>query len=124
MSSTNQTIAETLGSSISKIASDVGALAGRVTRLERSLGYLMKMNMIRSDRDNDGVYRKVSYYRPDGTLFQTSQLEHDPLIPVVNGVYNKRVTTIYNKQGDAIVDSWSASISYDADGVLISEQIL
>ncbi len=118
------TIAEHLENSIGKIASDVGAIANRVSHLERNLGYLMKMSTVRSDRDSDGVYRKVSYFRPDGTLFQVSQLEHDPLSPVVNGIYNKRVTSIFNKIGDTIVDSWSTLIAYDSDGVVISEQIL
>lgn len=117
-------LSEQLEATLAKTAGDLGALANRIGHLEKNLGYLMKMSIVRTDRDIDGIYRRVSYYRPGGTLFQVSQLEHDPLIDVINGKYNKRVISIYNKQGDAIIDTWSYQLKYDTDGVIVSEQIL
>ena len=118
------TIATYIKNTVARLANDVGALANRVLRLESHLGYLMKMHIHRSDRDSNGVYRRITHTRPNGTLFQVAQLEHDPLIPVINGYYNKRVVSIYNKAGDEIVESWSVEIRYDSDGVVVSEIIL
>lgn len=118
-------LADDVKAAFSRAAADVKAIANRVGFLERNLGYLTaKISVVRSDRDSDGFYRRITHKRANGTIFQVSQLEHDPLIDVVNGYYNKRVVTIYNKAGDTIVDSYSYQIEYDTDGVIVSETLL
>jgi hypothetical protein len=109
---------------LGEIGRDIKALAMRVGFLERNLGYLIPATTERSDPDLDGVYRKLTHKRRDGTVMQVSVIEHDPLIEIVNGLYNKRVTSIYNRLGTAIVETITHQLRYDTNGVLVSETLI
>ena len=104
---------------------DMVAQSNRIGLLESSLHYLMPMVSVeRTDIDSDGLYRRITHRLVDGAICQISQLEHDPMIEVVNGVYNKRVISIYNKAGTTIIDSVSYQIKYDTNGTIVSETLL
>jgi hypothetical protein len=119
------TISTYLTNIFKRIGSDLKALANRITSLEKHLGYLtIHVSTVRSDPDSDGIYRRITYKRRDGTIYKVSQLEHDPLIEVVGGIYNKLVVSIYNKEGTEIILSASYQLKYDANGVLVSETLL
>ena len=103
---------------------DTKAIAVRVGYLERRLAYLTNATTERSEPDNDGVYRKLVHKRRDGSIIQVSVLEHDPVIEVVNGLYNKRVITIYDRTGTSIIETITHQLRYDKDGVLVSETLI
>lgn len=109
---------------VEAIGHDIKALAIRIGFLERNLGYLVHVTTERSDPDSAGYYRKLTHKRRNGTLIQVSVIEHDPLLEVVNGSYNKRVTTIYDRVGSKIVETVTHQLRYDADGAIISETLI
>ena len=117
-------IANNVKQVLDDIGRDVRALANRIGFLERNLGYLTPVTTERSDPDNDGIYRKLTHKRRDGSVMQVSVIEHDPLIEIVNGLYNKRVTSIYNRLGTAIVETITHQLRYDVHGVLVCETLI
>jgi hypothetical protein len=110
-------------STLTRIGHDIAALVGRIVFLERNLGYLTPMTTERSDPDTDGIYRKITHKNRAGLVIQISTIEHDPLIEIVNGLYNKRVTKIYNKAG-TVVETVVYQIKYDANGEMVSETLI
>lgn len=110
---------------LGRVANDIKAIANRVGLLERNLHYLTpRVSTERSDMDADGVYRRLTHLRPNNTVFQVSQLAHDPLLEVVNGVYNKRTISLYNTTGTVVVETVSYHIKYDEGGALVSEILI
>ena len=110
---------------INRMANDIKAIANRVGNLERNLHYLtIWVSIEKSDPDASGYYRKVTHRRSDGTISQVSRIEHDPMLEIVNGIYNKRVTSLYAKDGIQITNSVSHHLKYDIHGVIVSETLL
>lgn len=117
-------VATNIDKVLAAIGRDIRALATRIGFLERNLYYLTPVTVERTDPDNDGVYRKMTHKRRDGSVIQTSVIEHDPLVEIVNGLYNKRTTAIYNRLGTAIVETVTHQLRYDNNGVLVSETLI
>lgn len=117
-------VKDNLDLAFQRIGKDIRAIVNRVGFLERNLHYLTPVSTERSDPDTDGVYRRITHKRRDGTIIQISVIEHDPLIEIINGYYNKRVVSIYNKLGTAIIETATYQLKYDANGVLVSETLL
>ena len=108
-----------------KIAADFRALVNRINLLERSLNYLTpKVSVERADPDSEGIYRSITHKRANGTTIQVSRLEHDINLDVIGGVYNKRVTVIYNITGSDVVDITAHHLKYDTSGCIVSETLI
>ena len=76
-------------------------------------------NIIRIKRSNPdayGNYLQVDYYRKDGTLFARSVLSGG-----TPPQYTTRTITIYDADGTTVVDSYTFSITYDANGNPVNE---
>lgn len=72
----------------------------------------------RSGKDDNQIFTAVSYHRPDGTLYKTSQLM-DGATPR----YEKRVETTYKADGVTVARIREYILTYDADGDFLSEEI-
>jgi hypothetical protein len=119
------TVAENIKNTFKKTATDIRAIANRIGFLERSLNYLSpKVSVVRSDPDSDGIYRTVEFKRGNGTLIQSTRLEHDITLEVNGGVYNKRTTLVYNKAGTVVIDTTLYLLKYDSHGCIISETLI
>jgi len=70
----------------------------------------------RSNPDAYGNYLQVDYYRKDGTLFARSVLSGG-----TPPQYTTRTITIYDADGTTVVDSYTFSITYDANGNPVNE---
>jgi len=70
----------------------------------------------RSNPDAYGNYLQVDYYRKDGTLFARSVLSGG-----TPPQYTTRTITIYDADGTTVVDSYTFTITYDANGNPVDE---
>ena len=120
MSLTNE-----VGKVFNRVGKDIRSIAERLGFLERELAYLTsKCSVERTDPDSEGIYRRITWRRPDHTIIKVSILEHDPLLLTSTVVYNKRVDSIYNKTGTQITQTATYLLAYDGNGVLVSESLL
>jgi len=74
------------------------------------------MRIKRSNPDAYGNYLQVDYYRKDGTLFARSVLSGG-----TPPKYTNRTITIYDSNGTTVVDSYTFTITYDANGNPVNE---
>jgi len=70
----------------------------------------------RSNPDAYGNYLQVDYYRKNGTLFARSVLSGG-----TPPQYTTRTITIYDTDGTTVVDSYTFTITYDANGNPVDE---
>jgi len=70
----------------------------------------------RSNPDAYGNYLQVDYYRKDGTLFARSVLSGG-----TPPQYTTRTITIYDADGTTVVDSYTFTITYNANGNPVDE---
>ena len=70
----------------------------------------------RSNPDAYGNYLQVDYYRKNGTLFARSVLSGG-----TPPQYTTRTITIYDTDGTTVVDSYTFTITYDANGNPVNE---
>jgi len=70
----------------------------------------------RSNPDAYGNYLQVDYYRKNGTLFARSVLSGG-----TPPKYTNRTITIYDSNGTTVVDSYTFTITYDANGNPVDE---
>jgi len=70
----------------------------------------------RSNPDAYGNYLQVNYYRKNGTLFARSVLSGG-----TPPQYTTRTITIYDTDGTTVVDSYTFTITYDANGNPVDE---
>jgi len=76
-------------------------------------------NIIRIKRSNPdayGNYLQVDYYRKNGTLFARSVLSGG-----TPPQYTTRTITIYDADGTTVVDSYTFTITYNANGNPVDE---
>lgn len=105
--------------------SELKEIFNRISFLEKSLNYIShKVSIERSDPDGNGIYRCITYRRPDNTLLKVSLLEHDRELEVNGGIYNKRIISFYDTYGLKITEIVNYQLKYDLDGLVISETII
>lgn len=81
-------------------------------------GKIDELQVVKSSKDNNGIYTVVSYKRKStGTLYMTSTLS----APNMNGQYTVRTEKYYGTNGTSQIDTITYALSYDTDGDLISE---
>lgn len=73
--------------------------------------------LYRKNKDENGIYALLEWYRADGTLFKTSELEGE------SPQYATRRVKFYAKDGQTLVQEVVYSLTYDENGELISEVI-
>lgn len=81
--------------------------------MQRNLG---KFNIYKSGKDSSGIFTIVEYKRADGTLYARSVLSGG-----TSPQYTKRTITYYAADGTTVLLTDTYTLTYDADGDLISE---
>jgi hypothetical protein len=81
--------------------------------MQRNLG---KFNVYKSGKDSNGIFTTVEYKRPDGTLYARSVLSGG-----TSPQYTTRTITYYAADGITVIRTDPYTLTYDADGDLISE---
>lgn len=71
----------------------------------------------RKNKDENGIYTCLEWYRADGTLFKTSELEGE------SPQYATRRVRFYAEDGQTLVQEIVYILTYDENGELISEVI-
>lgn len=71
----------------------------------------------RKNKDENGIYTRLEWYRADGTLFKTSELEGE------SPQYATRRVKFYAEDGQTLVQEIVYILTYDENGELISEVI-
>lgn len=114
----NGTAWEVIGSDASKIdvADSGNRLAG--TTVEAALQEILEpLRVYKSGKDANGVFTTVEYNRKsDDTLAVKIALSGG-----TSPNYTTRVITFYAANGTTVMKTDTYTLSYDADGVLISE---
>ena len=73
-----------------------------------------------SQKDDNGVYKVIEYYRPDDTLYMKSTLSN----PNSDEHYQTMTWQYYNGAGTSIVRTLTWTITYDDDGGIISKVVV
>lgn len=68
---------------------------------------------VRENKDSNGIWATVKYYRPDDTLYMTSTLSG------TNSVYNSRTEQRYELDGTTVKSSVIYPITFDGDGAIL-----
>lgn len=94
---------------------------GRVNMIGADLkvygGLLEKTRVSKSNKDANGQYTSIEYRRDtDGSLFLKSVLSN----PDANGNYQTDTWTIYELDGVTVAETKVWTITYDADGSIVS----
>lgn len=92
----------------------VDNVENRVVELEENTQLL---NIFKSNKDDNGVFRVIEFDRHDGTLYQRSEL----IEPNLDGLYNKQIVHVYDVDGITIKEEYVYILSYDTDGNVVSE---
>lgn len=96
-------------------------LADRTTALETKT-YMFNCSMYKTDLDlRSGQYRTIQWRRPDGSLAARSTLSEERAAG--EGLYNKRTETFFAADGTTVVRTTVYTLTYDNQGVVISEVI-
>ena len=72
-----------------------------------------------SGKDANGIYTVLDYKRADSTLYMKSTLSNAD----VNGNYQTAIWQFYNEAGDTVIDTKTWTITYDADGGIVSKVV-
>lgn len=102
-------------------ANSVKSVSDRVTTNTNQISVLNdkadNLKMAKSDKDANGIYTTVTYRRKaDDTIFATSVLSGG-----ASPTYTTRTITYYELNGTTIRKTVTFTLTYDADGVLVSE---
>jgi hypothetical protein len=81
--------------------------------MQRNFGLF---NVYKSGKDANGIFTTVDYKRADGTLFARSVLSGG-----TSPQYTTRTITYYGTDGTTVIKTDTYTLTYDADGDLISE---
>lgn len=73
-------------------------------------------SVYKSNRDNYGIYRRVTYKRADGTTYKISDLSNP-----VNNNYTTQTVTYYQADGTTVDKTEVYTITYNIDGDVESE---
>lgn len=73
----------------------------------------------RSGKDGFGLFTVVEWRRPDGTLAIRSALSGGTA-----PAYTTRTITNYEADGVTVESTWVYSLSYDAEGDLVLEEVM
>jgi hypothetical protein len=85
--------------------------------LKIDAGATTRLRVSRSGKDSNGKYTTVEYRRKkDNTLFMRSVLSN----PDANGNYQTDTWSIYNAAGNAVIETVTWTLTYDADGDFIN----
>lgn len=82
----------------------------------RHLYELDQYDLVRSNKDSNGIFTQVDYKRYDDTLFARSVLSGG-----TSPSYTTRTVTYYAANGTTVVSTVTYTISYDGDGDITSE---
>lgn len=107
-----------------KLASDLAThkaeYAQFKTAIEKEVAELQNANelsVVKSDKDSEGIFKTVTYKRKsDNTIFAKSVLSGG-----TSPQYTTRTLTFYNADGITVKATKIYTLSYDADGDLVSE---
>lgn len=99
----------------------VKTVADQVTKNTSQVGMLTDLTddlkVIKSNKDTNGIFTTVTYRRKmDNTLFATSVLSGG-----TSPSYTTRTITYYEANGTTVRKTVTFTLSYDADGALVSE---
>jgi len=99
----------------------VKTVADQVTKNTSQVGTLTDLTddlkVIKSNKDSNGIFTTVTYRRKsDNTLFATSVLSGG-----TSPSYTTRTITSYELNGTTVRKTVTNTLSYDADGMLVSE---
>ena len=75
------------------------------------------VTLYRKNKDENGIYTLLEWYRADETLFKTSELEGE------SPQYDTRRVKFYAEDGQTLVQEIVYTLTYDENGELISEVI-
>lgn len=79
---------------------------------------ITSLSASRSNKDTNGVFTIVEYYRADNTLHMRSTLQED----VAGSMhYSNRLEQVYEADGATLKSSSNVPITYDADGVITGQ---
>lgn len=81
--------------------------------MQRNLGIF---NVYKSGKDANGIFTIVEYKRADGTLYAKSELSGG-----TSPQYTTRTITYYDTDGTTVLRTDTFTLTYDANGDLISE---
>lgn len=81
-----------------------------------SLDVNQPLTFVRSNKDENGIFTTISYYRYDGTLAKTSVLSGG-----TSPEYTTRTETWYKADGETEEYNLIFNLEYDGDGNIISE---
>jgi len=95
-------------------ASDFNRIEGNIFALAKLNPSIIRIK--RSNPDAYGNYLQVDYYRKNGTLFARSVLSGG-----TPPQYTTRTITIYDTDGTTVVDSYTFTITYNANGNPVDE---
>jgi hypothetical protein len=77
---------------------------------------LRDYKVYKTNKDPESIYTTVEYKRQDGTLAIRSVLSGG-----TSPFYTTRTITYYDVNGSNLLKTTTRTLSYDADGVLVSE---
>ena len=87
-----------------------------VTKIEKSLA---NYNSYASSKDDNGVFTIVQYKRANDTLYMKSTVSN----PDADGNYQTNIWELYNDTGVTVTDTITWTITYDADGDILSKVV-
>lgn len=79
--------------------------------------YLGDYKEYKSGKDSEGIFTVVEYKRADGTLYRKQVLSGG-----TSPLYTTFIITWYDRDGITVVKTVTRTLSYDADGDLISAE--
>lgn len=108
------------------------SLDNRLLQLATALGQDMKalieavndvsigppLSVVRSDEDINNIFTTVSHFRADGTLYRQSVLSGG-----TSPNYTTRTITYYLEDGQTAKSVQTYVLTYNANGVLVSEML-
>ncbi|OGX78210.1 hypothetical protein A6395_13390 [Exiguobacterium sp. SH31] len=101
-------------SAVNEVNGKVGILSDRTTAVEDKVDDL---KMVKSNKDSEGIYTTLTYRRKsDDSLFATSVLSGG-----TSPNYTTRTVTYYEPDGTTVRETLTYTLTYDADGSLVSE---
>lgn len=99
-----------------EVQQNINSLSTSVTQMSEKVDAERELSMVKSNKDENGVFTTVTYKRPNGTIFGTSVLSGG-----TSPQYTTRTESLYNEDGTSVVSTKTFSLSYDTDGDLVSE---
>ncbi|MBA9087628.1 hypothetical protein FHR92_004113 [Fontibacillus solani] len=106
---------------IEPLLQEISGFAGQQQELETQISMLMDLvaryaRIVRSLKDEHGIFTSVQYFREGGTLLKSSLLSGG-----TSPRYTTRTDTYYNQEGN-IIYNVERTLIYDSDGDMIAEE--